>query len=169
MSPDPRQTGDGGASTETTDRSNAVIRPPIAWALAFLAGVAINWLYPLRWIRATWPNVWIGVIVFAAGFALAIWAIVTFRRAGTRVETTEPTMAIVTHGPYRFTRNPIYVGMFLGQTGLAIGFDNLWILAMLIPFYLVLRYGVVAREEAYLENKFGDVYSDYKSRVRRWL
>jgi protein-S-isoprenylcysteine O-methyltransferase Ste14 len=158
-----------GASTETTDRSNAVIRPPIAWALAFAAGLAIDQLYPLRWIPATWSTVWIGVIVFAAGFALAIWAIVTFRKAGTRVETTKPTMAIVTQGPYRFTRNPIYLGMFLGRTGLAIGFDNLWILATLIPFYLVLRYGVVAREEAYLEHKFGDVYSDYKSRVRRWL
>ena len=108
-------------------------------------------------------------MVFAVGPALAIWAFVTLRRAGTRVETTEPTMAIVTHGPYRFTRNPIYLGMFFGQTGLAIGFDNPWILAMLVPFYLVLRYGVVAREEAYLEHKFGDVYSDYKSRVRRWL
>ena len=85
------------------------------------------------------------------------------------METTEQTTAIVTHGPYRFTRNPIYLGMFLGQTGLAIGFDNLWILATLIPFYLVLRYGVVAREEAYLERKFGLVYSDYQSRVRRWL
>jgi protein-S-isoprenylcysteine O-methyltransferase Ste14 len=169
MSLHPRQTGDGGVSTETTDRSNAVIRPPIAWALAFVAGLAINWLYPLRGIPATWPNVLIGVMVFGAGFALAIWSIVTFRRAGTRVETTEPTMAIVTHGPYRFTRNPIYLGMFLGQTGLAIGFDSLWILATLIPFYLVIRYGVVAREEAYLERKFGYGYSDYKSRVRRWL
>jgi protein-S-isoprenylcysteine O-methyltransferase Ste14 len=154
---------------ETRDKSNAVIRPPIAWALAFAAGLAIDRLYPLRWIPATWPNVWIGSVVFAAGFALAIWAIVTFSRAGTRVETTKPTMAIVTHGPYRFTRNPIYLGMFLGQTGLAIGFDSLWILAMLIPFYLVLRYGVVAREEAYLARKFGGVYLDYKSRVRRWL
>jgi protein-S-isoprenylcysteine O-methyltransferase Ste14 len=169
MSLDPRQTGDGRASTETTDRSNPVIRPPIAWALAFVAGLAVDRLYPLRWIPATWPNVWLGVMVFGAGFALAIWAIVTFRRAGTRVESTEPTMAIVTQGPYRFTRNPIYLGMFLGQTGLAIGFDNPWILAMLIPFYLVLRYGVVAREEAYLERKFGYVYSDYESRVRRWL
>jgi protein-S-isoprenylcysteine O-methyltransferase Ste14 len=155
--------------TETRDRSNAVIRPPIAWALAFAAGLAIDRVYPLRWIPATWPNVWIGGIVFAAAFALAIWAIVTFRKAGTRVETTKPTMAIVTHGPYRFTRNPIYLGMFLGQTGLAIGFDSLWILAMLIPFCLVLRYGVVTREEAYLARKFGGVYLDYKSRVRRWL
>ena len=85
------------------------------------------------------------------------------------METTKSTMTIVTDGPYRFTRNPIYLGMFLGQTGLAIGFNNLWVLAMLIPFYLVLRYGVVAREEAYLEHKFGNVYSDYKSHVRRWL
>ena len=157
------------ASAEIRDKSNAVVRPPIAWALAFASGLAINLLYPLRWIPATWPNVLMGGILFATGFALAIWAIVTFRRAGTRVETTKPTLAIVTHGPYGFTRNPIYLGMFLGQTGLAIGFDSMWILATLIPFYLVLRYGVVAREEAYLEHKFGDVYSDYKSRVRRWL
>jgi protein-S-isoprenylcysteine O-methyltransferase Ste14 len=163
MSSDPNQREAGA------DRSNAVIRPPIAWALAFAAGLAIDRLYPLSWIPATWPKVWIGGIVFAAAFALAIWAIVTFRGAGTRVETTKPTMAIVTQGPYSLTRNPIYLGMFLGQTGLAIGFNNLWILVMLIPFYLVLRYGVVAREEAYLERKFGDVYSDYKSRVRRWL
>ena len=163
MSSNPR------ASAETRDKSNAVVRPPIAWALAFAAGLAINLLYPLRWIPETWPNVLMGGILFATGFALAIWAIVTFRRAGTRVETTKPTLAIVTHGPYGFTRNPIYLGMFLGQTGLAIGFDSLWILGTLIPFYLVLRYGVVAREEAYLEHKFGDVYSDYKSRVRRWL
>ena len=67
------------------------------------------------------------------------------------------------------TRNPIYLGMFLGQTGIAIGFDNLWVLAMLAPFYFVIRDGVVAREEAYLERKFGAVYRGYKSPVRRWL
>src|SRR6516225_5395766 len=71
---DPGRTGDSGALTQTTDRSNAVIRPPIAWALAFAAGLAINWLHPLHWIPATWPNVWMGVMVFAVGFALAIWA-----------------------------------------------------------------------------------------------
>jgi protein-S-isoprenylcysteine O-methyltransferase Ste14 len=58
--------------------------------------------------------------------------------------------------------------MLLGQTGVAIAFDDLWVLAMLVPFYLVIRYGVVAREEAYLERKFGAVYLAYKSRVRRW-
>ena len=154
---------------EPKDSSNAIVRPPIAWALAFAAGLGLNWLDPLPWIPAAVPNVWIGAAVFAAAFALAIWAIVSFRRAGTRVETTEPTTTIVEHGPYRFTRNPIYMGMFLGQIGFAIGFNSLWILITLIPFYLVLRHGVVAREEAYLERKFGGVYLGYKSRVRRWL
>jgi protein-S-isoprenylcysteine O-methyltransferase Ste14 len=155
--------------TETRDSSNAVVRPPIAWALAFLAGLAIDWLYPLPWIPAVWPHIWIGVVVFAAAFALAVWAIVTFRKTGTRVETTEPTTVIVAHGPYRFTRNPIYLGMFLGLIGLAAGFNSIWILAALIPFCIVVRYGVVAREEAYLERKFGDGYLGYKSRVRRWI
>jgi protein-S-isoprenylcysteine O-methyltransferase Ste14 len=155
--------------TEPQDKSNAIVRPPIAWALAFAAGLGLDWLYPLSWVPAALPNVWIGAVVFAAAFALAVWAIVTFRRAGTRVETTEPTTAIVEQGPYRFTRNPIYIGMFIGQIGFAIGFDSLWILATLIPFYFVLRHGVVAREEVYLERKFGEVYLGYKSRVRRWI
>src|SRR5262249_48840277 len=71
--------------------------------------------------------------------------------------------------PYRFTRNPIYLAMVLGLIGLAIAFDSLWILATLVLFYLVIRYGVVAREEAYLERKFGGVYLGYKSPARRWL
>ena len=107
--------------------------------------------------------------MFAIGLVLAIWAIATIRKAGTRIETNKPTTTIVANGPYGVTRNPIYIGMFLGQTGLAIGFDNLWILATLVPFYLVIRYGVIAREEVYLERKFGAVYLGYKSRVRRWL
>jgi protein-S-isoprenylcysteine O-methyltransferase Ste14 len=71
--------------------------------------------------------------------------------------------------PNRFTRNPIYLSMFLGLIGLASAFDNLWLLMMPVPFALVIRHGVAAREEAYLERKFGDVYRGYRSRVRRWL
>jgi protein-S-isoprenylcysteine O-methyltransferase Ste14 len=75
----------------------------------------------------------------------------------------------VESGPYRFTRNPIYLGMFLGQIGLTVAFDNFWLLMMLVPFALVVRYGVAAREEAYLGREFGDAYRGYCSRVRRWL
>ena len=108
-------------------------------------------------------------MVFVLALALVAWAIVTMIRAGSNVPTNLPTTTIVKSGPYRFTRNPIYLGMFLGLIGLAMAFDNLWLLMMLVPFALVIRYGVVAREEAYLECKFGDVYRDYHSRVRRWL
>jgi len=155
--------------SEATDTANVIIRPPIAWALAFLFGLGVDRLYPLPFVPAAVPRAWVGGGVVAAAVAFAVWAIVTFNRAGTRVETHKPTTAIVAHGPYALTRNPIYLAMFLGQMGLAIGFDSLWILAMLVPFYLVIRYGVVAREEAYLERKFGKVYLAYKSGTRRWL
>ena len=82
---------------------------------------------------------------------------------------TRPTISIVDTGPYRFTRNPIYLGMMLALVGLAIAFDSLWPLVTLVPFALVIRYGVVAREEAYLERRFGEVYRGYGARVRRWL
>jgi protein-S-isoprenylcysteine O-methyltransferase Ste14 len=124
---------------------------------------------PLPFLPADLPTGWLGAIVFVLALALGVWAIVTMTRAGSNVPTNLPTTTIVESGPYRFTRNPIYLGMFLVLTGLAIAFDNLWLLVMLLPFALVIRYGVVAREEAYLERKFGDVYLDYRSRVRRWL
>jgi protein-S-isoprenylcysteine O-methyltransferase Ste14 len=156
-------------SSDLIDRSGAVVRPPIVWALAAVAGFALDWIYPLPFLPAAMPSGGLGGVIFLAGFALLVWAAMTFRRAGTHVPTTQPTMTIVEEGPYRYSRNPIYIGMFLGLVGLAVGFDSLWLLIMLVPFYFVIRHGVVAREEAYLERKFGDVYRAYKSRVRRWL
>ena len=108
-------------------------------------------------------------MVFVLALALFAWAIVTITNAGSNVPTNRPTTTVVESGPYYFTRNPIYLSMFLGLIGLAIAFDNLWLLLMLAPFALVIRYGVVAREEAYLERKFGDVYRRCRSHVRRWL
>ena len=154
---------------EPTDNSDAVVRPPIAWVLAFVAGVGLDWLYQIPFVPTSVSTAWVGGAIFALGFALAIWAIVTIRIAGTRVETNKPTTVIVSSGPYSFTRNPIYIGMLLGQSGIAVGYNSLWLLATLVPFYLVIRYGVIMREEAYLERKFSKAYLNYKSRVRRWL
>lgn len=154
---------------DRADTPNAVIRPPIALAIAVAAGLALNWLYPLPLDPAGAPNAWAGTAIIALGFALVVWAIVTISRAGSNVETVKPTTAIVASGPYRFTRNPIYLGMFLGLTGLAVALNTLWLLAALVVFYGVIRYGVVAREETYLERKFAGGYLDYKARVRRWL
>ncbi|MCA6119871.1 isoprenylcysteine carboxylmethyltransferase family protein [Bradyrhizobium sp. WSM 1738] len=154
---------------DTADTANVIVRPPIAWALAVLAGFVLNWLLPLPFLPAALPAGWLGAIVFALALALVAWAITTMTRAGSNVPTNLPSTTIVDTGPYRFTRNPIYLGMVLGLMGLAIAFNSLWLLMMLVPFALVIRYGVVAREEAYLERKFGDVYRRYCAQVRRWL
>jgi len=155
--------------SDMADTANVIIRPPIAWALAVVVALALQWLMPLPFLPAAVPAGWIGGAVLAIALALAASAIATLTRAGSNVHTTMPTTTIVDAGPYRFTRNPIYLGMIVGLIGLSIAFDSLWLLVALIPFALVIRHGVIAREEAYLERKFGDVYRRYRSRVRRWL
>ena len=155
--------------SDTADTANVFIRPPIAWALAVLVALALQWLMPLPFMPAAAPAGWVGGAVFAIALVLAAWAIATVTRAGSNVPTNMPTTTIVDAGPYRFTRNPIYLGMIVGLIGLAIAFDSLWLLVALVPFALVIRYGVVAREEAYLERTFGEVYRRYRARVRRWL
>ncbi len=154
---------------DTPETAQVLIRPPLAWALAVIAGLVLDWLAPLPFLPEDWPAGLLGAVVFVLALALAIWAIDTMTRAGTNVPTNRPTTAIVESGPYRFTRNPIYLGMFGGLIGLGIAFDNPWLLLMMVLFALVIRYGVVAREEAYLERMFGDAYRGYRRRVRRWL
>ena len=154
---------------DTADTAQVIIHPPVAWGIAVIAGLALNWLVPLPFLPADLPVGWLGAVVFVLALALGVSAVITMIKAGSNIPTNRPTTTIVEHGPYRFTRNPIYLGMFLGQIGLAIAFNNLWLLMTLVPFALVIRYGVVAREEAYLARKFGDAYRGYCSRVRRWL
>jgi protein-S-isoprenylcysteine O-methyltransferase Ste14 len=151
------------------DTARVIVRPPLAWGLAVVAGLALNWGVPLSFLPADLPAGWLGAMVFVLALALIAWAIVTISTGGSHVRTNLPTTTIVDSGPYRFTRNPIYLSMFMGLVGLAIAFNNLWLPMMLVPFALVIRYGVVAREEDYLERKFGDVYRGYRTRVRRWL
>src|SRR5262245_61053611 len=154
---------------DTTDTANVIFRPPIAWAAAVFAGLALNCLMPLPFVPDAVPTAWLGAMMFALALALFAWAIATITQAGSNVPTNLPTTTIVDTGPYRFTRNPIYLGMVVGLIGLAIGLNSLWLLLTLVPFAVVIRYGVIAREEAYLERKFAEVYLGYKSRVRRWL
>ena len=112
-----------------------------------LVGLALNWLLPLPFVPAAVPAGWLGAIVFALALALFAWAIATVARAGSNVPTNRPTTTIVDTGPYRFTRNPIYLGMFLGLIGSAIAFDNLWLLdagalRARHPLRVVARYGI---------------------------
>jgi protein-S-isoprenylcysteine O-methyltransferase Ste14 len=156
--------------SDTADTPQVIIRPPLVWALAVVAGFALNWLMPLPFVPAAVPAGWLGGAVFVLAVALFVRLSDHHHHSG-RLEHARQYAAtsIANTGPYRFTRDPIYLGMMLGLVGLAISFDNLWLLLTLVPFFLVIRYGVVAREEAYLERKFGEVYRRYRARVRRWL
>ena len=102
------------------------------------------------------------------GLALAAAGVRNFSRAATPVRN-EPARALVTAGIHGWTRNPIYLGMFLVYGGIGVAVRSPSILILTLPLAIVIRYGVVAREEAYLERRFGDTYRDYKARVRRWM
>ena len=146
-----------------------VIAPPPLIVLGFLLlGLALDWLRPVPLLPAT-AQYAIGAALIVLAGALALSAFVRFFRARTPIPTRQPTTALVTGGPYRFSRNPIYTGMILLLLGIGVMVDSAWILAMAVPFALVIRYGVIAREERYLEAKFGDPYRAYRARVRRWI
>jgi protein-S-isoprenylcysteine O-methyltransferase Ste14 len=106
-----------------------------------------------------------------AGLSVVLggWANFTMRRAGTNVIPSQPALAIVSNGPFRFTRNPIYLANAAIYLALALIFNTLWPFLLFVPMLLVLQWGIIRREERYLEAKFGEPYLAYKARVRRWL
>jgi protein-S-isoprenylcysteine O-methyltransferase Ste14 len=100
---------------------------------------------------------------------LAAAGIRNFARAATPVPSNQPVRALVTTGIHGWSRNPIYLGMFLLYVGIGLVVRSPWVLLLALPLAIIIRFGVIAREEAYLERRFGNAYSDYKARVRRWL
>ena len=159
-----------GPETNETATAGVIARPPLLFLGTLLLGIAADRLLPSPFALPGWGIRWIvASVLILVGVALAIAAIRNFSRAATPVPTNMPTRALVTSGIHGWTRNPIYVGFFLIYTGIAIAARSPWALILVLPLAVTIRYGVVAREEAYLERRFGDVYRDYKTRVRRWL
>ncbi len=143
----------------------------------FLLGVGLAWLLETRVTRIKLVNgegavkilEGAGVALLIAGLVVLFWGMLTFARAKTAILPMRPASALVNHGPYRFTRNPMYTGMGLAYIGGAIGMNWGWAL-ILFPFVLALLYRfVISREEAYLSAAFGTDYDDYRRRVRRWI
>ncbi|HER27122.1 MAG TPA: isoprenylcysteine carboxylmethyltransferase family protein, partial [Rhodospirillales bacterium] len=111
----------------------------------------------------------LGGAIAVTGLALTIYSALGHRKIGSNVEPWKPTTAIISSGVYGYTRNPIYLGMAAFQTGLAIAGDSLGALVTLALSVMIIQSYVIAREERYLEAKFGSEYTDYKARVRRWI
>ena len=160
-----------GRPMKNAETAGVIARPPVLFLVALLCGLALDWLFPLSHpVPQAAVGYWIGAGSLAfLGLALAAAGIRDFARAETPVPTNEPTRWLVTTGMHGWTRNPIYLGMFLLYGGIGLVARSPWALLLTAPLALAIRYGVVAREEAYLERRFGGAYRDYKSRVRRWL
>jgi protein-S-isoprenylcysteine O-methyltransferase Ste14 len=145
-----------------------LVRPPLVYLISLVSGAVIQLAKPLPFLPGTLPLP-LGAPLVVAAVALFSYSVSTFRAAGTPVLARKPTTTIVRTGPYRFSRNPIYLSFSLFQLGIAIWANSVWLLATLGAAVVLIHYVVIPREERYLERKFGAQYLDYKASVRRWL
>jgi len=157
------------SSNERLDCPNVFAPPPFIFLGAFAAGSVLQALLPKRLLADTVPVRTFGGVLLVAGLALSALVIRHFRRAGTPVSPRHASRRLVVSGPYRFSRNPDYAGQALIVVGLGLLFDTPWVLIASVPALLIVRYGVVAREEEYLQARFGEEYAEYRRRVRRWF
>jgi protein-S-isoprenylcysteine O-methyltransferase Ste14 len=150
------------------DHARVKIHPPILLLIHIFAAFLLNWLFPLP---AAFPKilVWVGYLLVVVGIGLAFSAAGRFLKARTTLDPHGSVAEIVTSGPYRFSRNPIYLGFVCLLIGFPFIFRTYWGLILSPVFMISLYQLVIKQEESYLEKKFGDSYTSYKSQVGRWL
>jgi protein-S-isoprenylcysteine O-methyltransferase Ste14 len=162
------EAGKPEAPAPRADTSGIRVPPPLYYVAGFLPGVALELAFPTGW-PPVGVRIAVAVLAVAAWLALDGLAMLSFRRARTSMVPIKPSTALVASGPYRLTRNPMYLGMTFLYVGFAFAFGVIWALALLPAVLVIVDRLAIAREEAYLERKFGQDYRDYKARVRRWL
>jgi protein-S-isoprenylcysteine O-methyltransferase Ste14 len=156
---------------QSSDNPGVIAPPPVLAAAAVVLGLLLDWVAPAYLLEVTlsWgTRIILGVELIAAGGALIFAAVRVFRAAGTNPEPWKPSTAVVSTGIYAWLRNPMYVGALGLLVGLVILLASDWMVVMTIVTALVLHFGVVKREERYLETKFGDAYRRYCVAVPRY-
>ncbi|RWE01089.1 MAG: isoprenylcysteine carboxylmethyltransferase family protein [Mesorhizobium sp.] len=156
------------AMNDEKDSPGVAVFPPLLFLVALILMLALRYVWPLT-IGGRPLTMVLGIVLAALAIAVIAWGRMTMQRGGTNIDPTKPTLAIVTGGPFRFTRNPLYIGLMGLLLGIGLIFDTWWSVLALVPVSLILHSGVVLREEAYLERKFGEPYRSYKASVRRYL
>ena len=154
--------------TESQDRVDNIAPPAFIYVGALAIGLLLHWLFPVQ-VLPTHFAIGIGLLLFVVSGSMAITAVRAFSRAKTTYLFSKPASAIVKDGPYRFSRNPGYVSLTLLYSSIGFLVNSLWVLLMVVPAVTVIHFGVIKREERYLEAKFGDEYREYKTAVRRWV
>ena len=145
-----------------------IVRPPLVYLASIAAGVALHLAWPLGFVPAG-LGAPLGAVAVAVAIVLFLVAVRSFRIAGTPVPGNRPTTAIVRTGPYRYSRNPIYLSFSLLQLGIALWVNSIWLLVTLVPAILLMSLVVIPREEAFLEARFPSEFLPYKDSVRRWF
>ena len=152
------------------DHAGVTVPPVVTIVLPLVAGLLLHFLWTqLRFFPEWWIGHAVGWPLVVAGVLLLAWSVRTMSRAGIDPDPNEPTTAIVATGPYALSRNPIYVSFNVAYVGIAFLVNMVWPIAVLPVGIALLYYGVIARDESYLERVFGDEYRQYKARVRRWV
>ena len=155
-------------SENDQDHAGVTFPPPLIYGGFLLIGFVIDYFWPIPVIPDNLQYALGGVLMVVA-LVIVFPAFKMFRIIGTAVRPDRPTTAITTGGPYRFTRNPMYLALAVLYTGIAVVADSVWAFGLLVPVLLIMNWGVIGREEKYLDGKFGDEYRRYKASVRRWL
>lgn len=157
--------------TKNMDTAGVIAPPPLIALGAVLLGIALDWFMPAYVLTVLIPRevrIGVGLLIVAGGFALGFSGRGSFVRSGTNVNPFKPSSVLVTTGIFARVRNPMYVGLALVVAGIGIAFASDWTLVMLVVAALVTHFGVVTREERYLEAKFGDAYRNYMRSVPRY-
>jgi len=144
--------------------------PPVLYAAFIGCGWLLQKLLPLPALTLPVQGMLgLGLGLVLAGLLIVVWASVEFKHHKTTILPHKASSAIISSGPFRFSRNPIYVSFSIIQLGAALLLANLWVLVLLLPVMLIMGKYVIEREEAFLTQEFGEPYIEYKKRVRRWL
>ena len=152
-----------------SDKPGVIAPPPLLFGIFFGIAILFQWMHsltiPLLPRQLQWP----GMVLINISGLLFLWAAICMWRARTNINPLLPTTSLVTSGPYRFSRNPLSVSLVVLYLGLSLRLDTLWPLLLFVPLLIVFHYGVIQREERYLERKFGETYRNYCLNVRRWI
>ena len=151
-----------------SDNAGVIAPAPIIYATAIAIGLIAEFALPIVLLPRP-IGLWLGAATIAISIPIVVSAFRTLTRSRTTFDTRMPTTRIVTDGAFRYSRNPTYVSLTLLHVGVALVLGSLWVLLMVVPAVAAVHWGVVLREERYLEAKFGDEYRSYAAKVRRWV
>ncbi len=150
------------------DNPSVIAPPPLIFLSGLWLGGIVSWFYPFPFLPKT-ISILIGILLIIGGIGAIVMIWRQMHAAKTNIEPWKPTTKILDTGFYGFSRNPIYVAMIFIYFGVSFLFNSIWFLPFLPLCLLTIHFGVILREEKYLETKFGEDYLNYKTKVRRWI